>query len=266
MDKEYRKNKADSLKEELAECMENIQDEFSVERIDEICAELSKLEENDSRFDINKSKDEFFRDYLPLVQDNKETKSGSTGTKNIRFSRRLKRVVVLAAVIIGLFGVTSVASGKNYIEAILNWSNEGFHISAQREYDLEVGLEDEYIPWSDLEDQFKYNVPNIGYFSEKMYVTDYFNLTEDDTDIVLTNGENDYIYSIHSLDKGSPKVVIEKTEKSPYEYVVDNVTYYFVYNKNWINITWQHYNDLHIITGVLNDAEAIAIVDSISYK
>ena len=127
MDKEYRKNKADSLKEELAECMENIQDEFSVERIDKICAELSRLEEKDSSFDINKSKDEFFRDYLPLVQDNNETKSGSKGAKNLRFSRRLKQAVVLAAVIIGLFGVTSVASGKNYIEAILNWSNEGFH-------------------------------------------------------------------------------------------------------------------------------------------
>ena len=257
------------MKEELADCMENIQDEFSVEKIDELCTELSRLEKNENSFDIKKSKDKFFEDYLPLVQNNQgdpKNNFESANTKRYRFSRRLKQAVVLAAVIIGLFGVTSVASGKNYIQAILNWSNEGFHISAQKEYDLEAGLEDEYIPWSDLEDQFKYNIPNIGYFSEKMYVTDYFNLTEDDTDIVLTDGENDYIYSVHSLEQGSPKVVIEKTDKVPYEYVVDNVTYYFVYNKNWINITWQHNNDLHIITGVLNDAEAIAIVDSISYK
>ena len=269
MDKENRKNRTYFLKEELADCMENIQDEFSVERIDDICAELSKLEENVSVFDVNKSKNEFFKEYLPLIQDNQDKKGvnfESADKKRNRFSRKLKQTVVLVAVIIGAFGVTSVASGKNYIKAILNWSNEGFHISVHKEYDLEVGFEDEYVPWPELEDQFKYNITNIGYFSEKMYVTDYFNLTEGDTDIVLTDGENDYIYSVHSLEQENLKYVIEKTDKEPYEYVVDDTTYYFVYNTNWLNITWQYNNDLHVITGVLNDTEAIAIVDSISYK
>ena len=66
------------LREELAKAVEQIEDEFSLQRIDELTAKLESLEGTEEKFNAKQAKAEFFQKYYPLVEEPAKGTQGQT--------------------------------------------------------------------------------------------------------------------------------------------------------------------------------------------
>lgn len=261
------------LREELADAIEQMEDEFSLERIDELTGELERLEGAEGDFDVKQAKAEFFQKYYPLTEEWEEQNRQRTHKGRQKgLGRRAKAAVVLAAAFLCLNGATVAIAGMNLFEAIFQWDEETFRIGVAEgnveipaREDKTMIFSEEGTAWEDLEADFGAEIPLIGAFAD-MEITRMEQMRKDIVDIDFSDGENDYYYSIQNLKYGHANMIVEKTEEEPIEYNLDEITYYFVQNRRWMTIVWQYENQIYAITGDFDEEQAKTIVESIQYE
>lgn len=260
-----------ALQKELAEAMEQLEDEFSLQRIDALTAELERLEA--SAFDVEQAKAEFFHTYFPLAEEKDEWKQQTVHRGRPR--RKLKAAVVLAAVFLCLNGATVAIAGMNLFEAIFRWDEETFQISVDdsngapsAKKERQEIISKEGTAWAELEAEFGAEIPVIGYLVENMEITSMKCLGENNrlADIDFSDGEKEYFYSAKKLQYGGGTTYVEKTAEEPLIYEVGGITYYFAQNRRWMSIIWQYKNQLYILSGDFDTEQAKMIVKSIQYE
>lgn len=262
------------LQKELAEAMEQMEDEFSLQRIDELTEKLESLEGAEGDFDVKQAKAEFFHDYFPLVEEREERKQHREHKgRQSGLGRKMKAAIVLAAAFLCLNGATVAIAGMNLFEAIFQWDEETFRIGIAEgtveipaREDKTAILSEEGTAWADLEADFGAEIPVIGAFVEDMEITRMEQIRKDIVDIDFSDGEKDYYYSIHNLRYGHSNMIVEKTEEEPIQFDLDGITYYFVDNRRWMTIVWQYENQIYTITGDFDEERAKTIVESIAYE
>lgn len=261
------------LREELADAIEQMEDEFSLERIDKLTAKLESLEGAEREFDVKQAKTEFFQKYYPLAEKREErNQQREHKGRQKGIGRRAKAAVVLAAAFLCLNGATVAIAGMNLFEAIFQWDEETFRIGVAEgnveipaREDKTMIFSEEGTAWEDLEADFGAEIPLIGAFAD-MEITRMEQMRKDIVDIDFSDGENDYYYSIQNLKYGHANMIVEKTEEEPIEYNLDEITYYFVQNRRWMTIVWQYENQIYAITGDFDEEQAKTIVESIQYE
>ena len=261
------------LREELAKAMERMEDEFSLERIDELTAKLERLEGAESDFDVKEAKAEFFQKYYPLAEKREERNQQRehTGRKK-GLCRRGKAAVVLAAAFLCLNGATVAIAGMNLFEAIFQWDEETFQIGvAENTVEIPVGedktmlFSEEGTAWAELEADFGAEIPTIGAFAD-MEIKNMKKFQSGIAAIDFLDGKDEYNYSVYRMDYGHTSMIVEKTGEEPIEYNLDGITYYFVQNRRWAVIVWQYENQIYTISGDFEIEQAKAIIKSIQYK
>ncbi|MGM9917178.1 DUF4367 domain-containing protein [Anaerotignum sp.] len=274
-----REAKIKRLREELEDAIEQMEDEFSLERIDELTGELERLEGAEGDFDVKQAKAEFFQKYYPLTEEWEEQNRQRTHkgrqrgqSRQSRLGRRMKAAMVLAAAFLCLNGATVAIAGMNLFEAIFQWDEETFRIgTAEGHVEIPAGADktaifsEEGTAWAELEADFGAEIPLIGAFAD-MEITRMEQMRKNIVDIDFSDGENDYYYSIQNLKYGHANMIVEKTEEEPIEYNLDGITYYFVQNRRWMTIVWQYENQIYTITGDFDEEQAKTIVESIQYE
>ena len=264
------------LREELAKAVEQIEDEFSLQRIDELTAKLESLEGTEEKFNPKQAKAEFFQKYYPLVEEweeeNRQREHKGRQSKQSGLGRKMKAAMVLAAAFLCLNGATVAIAGMNLFEAVFRWDAETFQVSMENgqgnmltQRDNERIQNDKGTAWTELEADFEAEIPLIGEF-EDMEITRMEQMRKDIVDIDFSDGEKDYYYSIQNLKYGHVNMIVEKTEEEPIKYTLDGTTYYFVQNRRWMTIVWQYENQIYTISGDFDVKRAKIIVESIQYE
>ena len=264
------------LREELAKAVEQIEDEFSLQRIDELTAKLESLEGTEEKFNAKQAKAEFFQKYYPLVEEweeeNRQREHKGRQSKQSGLGRKMKAAMVLAAAFLCLNGATVAIAGMNLFEAVFRWDAETFQVSMENgqgnmltQRDNERIQNDKGTAWTELEADFEAEIPLIGEF-EDMEITRMEQMRKDIVDIDFSDGEKDYYYSIQNLKYGHVNMIVEKTEEEPIKYTLDGTTYYFVQNRRWMTIVWQYENQIYTISGDFDVKRAKTIVESIQYE
>lgn len=264
------------LREGLAKAVEQIEDEFSLQRIDELTAKLESLEGAEEEFNPKQAKAEFFQKYYPLVEEweeeNRQREHKGGQSKQSGLGRKMKAAMVLAAAFLCLNGATVAIAGMNLFEAIFRWDAETFRIGTVEEtMEIPAGVDktaifsEEGTIWAELESDFGAEIPMIGAF-EDMEITGMEQMRKDIVDIDFSDGEKDYYYSIQNLKYGHVNMIVEKTEEEPIKYTLDGTTYYFVQNRRWMTIVWQYENQIYTISGDFDVKRAKTIVESIQYE
>lgn len=266
------------LREELANAMEHIEDELSLQRIEELTAELECLEPVADEFDIVQAETEFFQEYLPLVEERRGQAQLQRGKNHkdankIRFGRRLRAAVVLAAIFLCLNGATVAIADMNIFEALFKWDEDTFQINAMgssmgspaEEIDKTQFFDEEGTEWTELEEKLGTEIPVIGYFVENMEIKELKYLGDDYANIVFSNGDGEYLYTVQKLD-GEMDRLVEKVDDLPTEFSFDGITYFFAKNRNWLTIIWQYNNQIYTIMGDFDEGLAETIVKSIQYE
>ena len=161
-----REEKIKKLRAELSTAMDNI-DEFSMERIDQLSAALEELEPKADEFDLDSSKEEFFRDYYPAaVELRNDSEKPQTGVK-----RRVKLAVIVAAVLLCLCGGTVAIAGINIFETIFKSNSEVLRMEAGGfDYDKSQIISQNGMTWEALEEKAAMEIPVIGHFIEQMEI------------------------------------------------------------------------------------------------
>lgn len=267
-----RREEIQRLRQKLEEAMEHIEDEFSLQQISELTAALEALESFKHEFDMEQAKEEFFREYYPLAEEQRRRKQNRIG-KGTR-KRKLKPVLIAAAMLLCLNGVTMVIGGTNVFEALFNWNNETLQIGIKQHsenpaenLDKSKLRSSDGMTWQELEDSFGAEIPLIGYFIEKeMEITRMEKMRHDMANIIFSNSNKTYLYTIQKLNAAKENRILEKTEPAPTDLHIDNITYYFIENKNSITIIWQSENQVYTILGEFDPAQIKPIVQSIQYE
>lgn len=264
------------LQKELAEAMEQMEDEFSLQRIDELTAKLEKLEGAEGDFDVKQAKEEFFHDYFPLVEEREERKQHREHKGRQRgqsgMGRKMKAAIVLAAAFLCLNGATVAIAGMNLFEAIFQWDEETFRIGVAESTveipareDKTMIFSEEGTAWAELEADFGAEIPTIGAFAD-MEITEMESDVEGYAFIAFSDGEQEYHYDAKNLERRGGTTVVEKTEEEPIEYNLNGITYYFVQNRRWAVIVWQYENQIYTLSGDFEIEQAETIIKSIQYK
>lgn len=264
------------LREELADAIEQMEDEFSLERIDELTGELERLEGAEGDFDVKQAKAEFFQKYYPLTeeweeQNRKRTHKGrQRGQRGL--GRKMKAAIVLAAAFLCLNGATVAIAGMNLFEAIFQWDEETFRIGVAEgtmeiptREDKTMIFSEEGTAWAELEADFGAEIPTIGAFTD-MEIKNMKKFQSGIAAIDFLDGKDEYNYSVYRMDYGHTNMIVEKTGEEPIEYNLDGITYYFVQNRRWMVIVWQYENQIYTITGDFEIEQAKTIVESIQYE
>lgn len=264
------------LREELAEAMEQMEDEFSLERIDKLTAKLESLEGAEREFDVKQAKTEFFQKYYPLTEEWEEQNRQRTHKGRQRgqsgLGRKMKAAIVLAAVFLCLNGATVAIAGMNLFEAIFRWDEETFQIGTAEgnveipaREDKTMLFSEEGTAWAELEADFGAEIPTIGAFAD-MEITEMESDVEGYAFIAFSDGEQEYHYDAKNLERRGGTTVVEKTEEEPIEYNLNGITYYFVQNRRWAVIVWQYENQIYTLSGDFEIEQAETIIKSIQYK
>lgn len=269
-----REEEIQRLRQELAEAMEHIEDEFSLQKIDELTAKLESLESFANEFDVKKAKEEFFREYYPLAKERRSREQKQNIARRGNLRRKMKAVLVAAAVFLCLNGATMVIAGTNVFEALFNWNDETLHIGIDRDHESNSGkidkneiISNDGMTWQELEDSFGAEIPVIGYFVEEEMEILRMELFRDDmASIVFFDGSKEYLYTIQKLKYGNESRILEKTEGIPVGFHADEIDYFFVQNKTWLSIIWQSDNQVYTILGEFDEVHAKMIVQSIQYE
>lgn len=263
------------LKEQLAEAMDNIEDEFSIQKIDELTEKLRSMESAEESLNMAEAKEEFFRDFLPLVEQNKEYDKHKYYTEKSSGSRkRLRLAIIIAAALLLINGVVIAVAGMNVFEALFHWNDTSFRITVTDEYEKDTELFDKntiYVnenkSWFEMEKEFGTEIPVIGCFAEDMEVTNMERLLDNIIHIEFTSGGEEYLYSVEKLNQSNRKRIVEKTEEDPTIYSYQGIDYYFIPNERWITILWQYENQLYMFYLDDGDVEqAKTVVKSIQYE
>ena len=263
------------LQEDLAKYMENIEDEFSLQKIDELTEQLKNMELMETHFNVREAKEDFFRDYLPLAEQkenyahqeyNAEKKSGSR--------KKLKVALILAAAFVFVNGIVIAVAGMNVFEALFKWNDTSFQITVNDEYGKNTSNIDknniydrEGVVWADLEQEFGAEIPVISYFVDDMDVISMELVREKLVYIEFSAFGEKYLYSIEKLDFNNGFTAVEKIEGNPIIYSYNGIEYYFIQNEKWLTIIWQYSNQLYTLSfGDIDEVQAKEIVESIQYN
>ena len=266
------------LREELAEAIEQMEDEFSLERIDELTGELERLEGAEGDFDVKQAKAEFFQKYYPLTEEWEEQNRQRTHKGRQRgqsgLGRKMKAAIVLAAVFLCLNGATVAIAGMNLFEAIFRWDEETFRIGVAEgtmeipaREDKTMIFSEEGTAWAELEADFGAEIPTIGAFAD-MEITEMecTGKRKKYVDVTFFDGDKEYHYSVKKLEYRDSTMYVEKTEEEPIKFDWDGIVYYFVQNRRWMSIIWQYENKVYVLSGDFEIEQAKTIVESIQYE
>lgn len=263
------------LREELADAIEQMEDEFSLERIDELTGELERLEGAEGDFDVKQAKAEFFQKYYPLTEEWEEQNRQRTHKGRQKgLGRRAKAAVVLAAAFLCLNGATVAIAGMNLFEAIFQWDEETFRIGVAEgnveipaREDKTMIFSEEGTAWEDLEADFGAEIPTIGAFAD-MEITEMecTGKRKKYVDVTFFDGDKEYHYSVKKLEYRDSTMYVEKTEEEPIKFDWDGIVYYFVQNRRWMSIIWQYENKVYVLSGDFEIEQAKTIVESIQYE
>lgn len=271
-----KEDKIKQLREELAYAMEHIENERSLQTIEKLTAELEQLEPVADEFDVEKEKAEFFQEYLPLAEEEyRQVKvQREKNLKNkIRLGRGLRAAVVLIAVFLGINGATIALADVNILEALFRWNTDTFRIDAAgdrmispvKEIDKAEIFDRKGTTWAELEEEFVAEIPVIGYLVENMEIEKLKYLENDYANIVFSDEEGEYLYSVQKLNRKTNRLV-EKLNAPPIEFNFDGITYYITKNREWLTIIWQYDNQIYTIMGELDEELAEKIIKSIQYE
>ena len=257
-----REEKIKKLRAELSAAMDNI-DEFSMERIDQLSAALEELEPKANEFDLESTKEEFFRDYYPsAVKMRNESEKPQVGVK-----RKVKLAVVVAAVLLCLCGGTVAIAGINIFETIFKSNGEILRMEAGGYYKDESEIVSQNgMSWEELEGIFGEEIPIIRYFVDKMDIGQMSIVHDNMVLVEFIKGEDVYTYTVQKLNNNNMDRTIEKTEDETMVISLDDIEYHIVQNKNWINVIWQKDNRLCTLAGISDEIEAKNAIESIQYE
>lgn len=263
------------LREELADAIEQMEDEFSLERIDELTGELERLEGVEGDFDVKQAKAEFFQKYYPLTEEWEEQNRQRTHKGRQKgLGRRAKAAIVLAAAFLCLNGATVAIAGMNLFEAIFRWDEETFQIGTAEgnveipaREDKTMLFSEEGTAWAELEADFGAEIPTIGAFAD-MEITEMecTGKRKKYVDVTFFDGDKEYHYSVKKLEYRDSTMYVEKTEEEPIKFDWDGIVYYFVQNRRWMSIIWQYENKVYVLSGDFEIEQAKTIVESIQYE
>ncbi len=269
-----RREEIQRLRQELADAMDHIEDEFSLQKISDLTAKLESLESFEDQYDERKLEEEFFRAYYPLAKEQRRLKRKQDIARRGSMRRKMKAVLVAAAVLLCLNGATMVIGGTNVFDALFNWNDETLQIGIDRSHESDSGkidkndiISSDGMTWQELEDSFGAEIPVIGYFiDEGMEITRMKQMRDDMVDIVYEEDGKTYIYTIQKLKYSNENRIIEKIGGNPTEFKIASFNYYFIQNSNAISIIWQFDNYVYTILGEINRVQAETIVQSIQYE
>lgn len=264
------------LREELAYAMEHIENERSLQTIEKLTAELERLESVADEFDVEKEKAEFFQEYLPLAEKEyrqAEVQREKNRKNKIRLGRGLRAAVVLIAVFFCINGATVAVANMNILEALFRWdagtlqiSTEGDRmVSPVKEIDKAEIFDRKGATWAELEEEFRAEIPLVGYLVENMAIEELKYLENDYANIVFSDEEGEYLYTVQKLNRKTNRSV-EKLNVPPIEFSFDGITYRIVKNRNWLTIIWQYDNQIYTIMGDFDETLAKEMVKSIRYE
>lgn len=267
------------LREELAKAVEQIEDEFSLQRIDELTAKLESLEGTEEKFNAKQAKAEFFQKYYHLVEEweeeNRQREHKGRRSKQSGLGRKMKAAMVLAAAFLCLNGATVAIAGMNLFEAVFRWDAETFQVSMENgqgnmltQRDNERIQNDKGTAWTELEADFGAEIPLIGEFVGNMEITEMecTGKRKKYADVTFFDGDKEYHYSAKKLEYRDSTMYVEKTGEEPIKFDWDGITYYFVQNRRWMSIVWQYENQVYVLSGDFDEERAKIIVESIEYE
>lgn len=264
------------LREELAYAMEHIENERSLQTIEKLTAELERLESVEDEFDVEKEKAEFFQEYLPLAEKEyrqAEVQREKNRKNKIRLGRGLRAAVVLIAVFFCINGATVAVANVNILEALFRWDAGTLQISTAgdrmvspvKEIDKAEIFDRKGATWAELEEEFRAEIPLVGYLVENMAIEELKYLETDYANIVFSDEEREYLYTVQKLNRKTNRSV-EKLNVPPIEFNFDGITYRIVKNRNWLTIIWQYDNQIYTIMGDFDETLAKEMVKSIRYE
>lgn len=253
------------------------QEDYDEELLDAYLEEMDMLSPQDCSFDSQASLKKFHERFSTLFDGQKEP-SVSEGPKHrvIRLPWELRKLGVVAAIIIGIFGmlVTAQAVGIDVLGAIGRWTEETFHFeslpvgSEQEPAALsyseccellyaaleECGIDEDLVPkW--CPDRFQATEPAVSKTSRSYRI------------YVEFQGKGEDFFSLVINRYQTPEDVdfltFEKDNSSVVQYTVGSMLFYILSNNDTATATWSDGMLVEKIMGNLTMEEVKTIIDSI---
>ena len=255
-------------------------EDYDEELLDAYLEEMDKLSPQDCTFDSQASLEKFHERFSTLFDEQKESSiSESPKHRVIHLPRELRKLGVVAAIIIGIFGmlITAQAVGIDVFGAIGRWTEETFHFESRSmgseqeptdESDLsyseccellyaaleECGIEEDLVPkW--CPDRFQAAEPVISETSRtrRICVT-FLDKGDDFFSLVITRHQNKEDLNLFAYEKDSVSVE---------QYRVGSMVFYIFSNNDTITATWSNGMLVEKISGSLTNEELKNLLDSI---
>ena len=253
------------------------QEDYDGELLDAYLEEMDMLSPQDCSFDSQASLKKFHERFSTLFDGQKEPSVSEVPKHQvIRLPRELRKLGVVAAIIIGIFGmlVTAQAVGIDVLGAIGRWTEETFHFeslpvgSEQEPAALsyseccellyaaleECGIEEDLVPkW--CPDRFQASEPKISKTG-----------TKDVISVTFQDAEEHPLFLVITHYKAAEhlgKFIFEKDNSSVEQYTNGSMSFYVLSNNDTITATWSDGLLVEKISGNLTTKETRTIIDSI---
>lgn len=256
-------------------------EDFDEELLDAYLEEMDELSPLEISSDSQASLEKFHERFPSLFKAQGEVSTSEHPNHQIiRIPGKIKKLGIVAAIIIGIFGmlVTAHAVGIDVLGAIGQWTEEIFHFKAltmsdvQKPISAESGLS--YSECCELLDaaleecEIKEDlVPN--WCPERFQASEPEILKTDKKDIISVtfngSGEQFFILAItrYQIPEDLDYLTFEKDDSSIEQYMVGSQSFYILSNNNNITATWSNGLLVEQISGNLTVDEMKKIIDSI---
>lgn len=256
------------------------QEDYDEELLDAYLEEMDMLSPQDCSFDSQASLKKFHERFSTLFDGQKEPSVSEVPKHRvIRLPRELRKLGVVAAIIIGIFGmlVTAQAVGIDVLGAIGRWTEETFHFeslpvgSEQEPAALsyseccellyaaleECGIEEDLVPkW--CPDRFQASEPEVSQTNRYKAICITFQDIKGETfNLIITN---------YQAPQDLSMFIYEKDSSSVEKYTSDSMSFYILFNNDTVTATWSDGLLVEQISGNLTAEEIKTIIDSIGGK
>ncbi len=264
------REKREELVDDLADCLEQLQDDSDVERIDRILEEIEQLGPAAPDFDVEQSLAEFYRKYGYLFSEEPSAGQEAKPKRRKSFPRIARTVAIVAALLIICLGVAQ-AAGFNLMSIFPWWNGEQFHFAREENSGSQTleelpDTEMEFESLQDALDKYGVQVPLAPSKLPDGAVLQTLSVEEEDGQPVFL--------AKYELPNGKLFITIGKATEVPFSdietdkdnmeiYVVDGIEYRIMDDVRsskaiWYNGIWECR-----ITGNVDREEIVAMIDSI---
>lgn len=267
------REKREELVDDLADCLEQLQDDSDVERIDRILEEIEQLGPVAPDFDVEQSLAEFYRKYGYLFSEEPSAGKEAKPKRRKSFPRIARTVAIVAALLIICLGVAQ-AAGFNLMSIFPWWNGEQFHFAREENSGSQTleELPDTEMEFESLQDALeKYGI-QVPLAPSKLpdgAVLQTLSVKERDGHPVFC--------AVYDIPEGELFITIEQAAEVPFSdvetdkddmeiYTVDGIEHCIMNDIKMRTVVW--YNGIWEgnIAGNMTRDDLVAMIDSIYYQ